>query len=108
MGETVGHPEPCSVRAAFDAEDEDLQNIIDDIGDAPYTPAGLLPHQVGNHENVYPYLKPTDAAEIVDVPDFVDKKIDDDFLERIGMAIAKEISKDARENGCRRRPRANA
>jgi hypothetical protein len=53
-------------------------------------------------------LKPTDAAEIVDMPDFVDKKIDDDFLERIGMAIAKEISKDARENGCRRRPRANA
>jgi len=103
----TGHAEEQTlVRDAFGMEDEELQAIIDEIGDAPYTPAGLLPHHVPQHEQLYPQLQPRVEDAELDMPDFMDKRIDNDFLERIGNNIARQIAQDARENGCRRHPKA--
>ena len=79
---------------------------MDEIGDAPYTPTGLLPHHVPDHGQLYPQLRPRVEDAQLDLPDFMDAKIDNEFLERIGNRIAKQIAKDAQENGCRRHPKA--
>jgi len=106
MKDAENHHEEHNVKKAFDVEDEELQNIVDTIGDAPYTPDGFLPHQVAGAEDLYPALRAQETDEVMDLPDYVDKEIDDDFLERIGYRIAQQISRDARENGCRRYPKA--
>jgi hypothetical protein len=97
------------VKEAFDLEDEELQTIIDDIGDAPYTPEGLLPHQVDGACDRYPLLRAhetDDGYDPEELEDLVDKRIDNDFLERVGICIAQQIFHEARQFGCRRHPRA--
>jgi len=101
-----GRHERTLITDAFDMEDEDLQNIVDDLGDAPYSPIGLLPHQVAGHEELYPQLRPSEGDACLDMPDYSDARVDDDFLERIGGRIAHQIAQDAREHGCRRHPTA--
>jgi len=101
-----GRPEATMVRDSFGVEDDELQSIIEGIGDAPYTPTGLLPHQVRGYDGLYPQLRPLEGDAELDLPDFMDAKIDGEFLERIGNQIARQIAKDAQENGCRRHPKA--
>ena len=86
-------------------EDEELQNFVDSIEEAPSTPDGFLPHQCSEQDVKYPNLTIADEKPGQDLSDFQDPQVDLDFLERVGNNVAAEIIKDARQNGRRANPR---
>ena len=83
----------------FGVEDDELQSVIDAIGEAPMTFDNLLPH-LTNDEESYPELRINSSdTSIVDVDYSCE---DDGFLERIGAQIARDVAHEARTQGRRR------
>jgi len=86
------------VTSHFGVEDEELQAVIDEIGEAPRTFEDVLPHLTGDEES-YPELKINSAETFLDLDYDVEN---DNFLEKTGKAIAQAIAYEARTNGRRR------
>jgi hypothetical protein len=86
------------VTSHFGVEDDELQAVIDEIGEAPRTFEDVLPHLTGD-EDPYPELKVSSADKF---PDLDYNMENDNFLEKTGKAIAQAIAYEARTNGRRR------
>ena len=108
LGEAVARdmrypqPKPQKVVDSFGAEDEDLQNFIGTIVEASDVPNGFLPHQTSNLDTNHPKLVCKPVEDGNDMLDYTNGVSDKDFLEKVGLKIAGEIAREARESGRRR------
>ncbi len=80
----------------------ELQSFIGTISEAADVPEGFLPHQVHNLEVNHPKLVCQKFEDGDCLLDYTNGVSDENFLEKVGLEIAGEIAREARESGRRR------
>jgi hypothetical protein len=98
-GMAVPDNRPVIVTKMFGVEDPFLQEMINNINEAPATPEGILPHQAG--ESRYPELKCVEEPLLGE--DLTCRMTGTQVIESIGNNIVESILEESCIKGRRRR-----